>query len=73
MKVKMLILLIICAKSTKSKQALDTEKFRYHAIGDQHIRINSDSNQKKMHTMKNDSIHFKTNYQGTWAYSYGYI
>ena len=73
MKVKMLILLIICAKSTKSKQALDTEKFRYHAIGDQHIRINSDSNQKKMHTMKNDSIHFKTNYQGTWAYLCGYI
>ena len=73
MKVKMLILLIICAKSTKSKQALDPEKFRYHAIGDQHIRINSDSNQKKMHTMKNDSIHFKTNYQGTWAYLYGYI
>ena len=71
MKVKMLILLIICAKSIKSKQALDTEKFRYHAIGDQHIRINSDSNQKKMHTMKNDSIHFKTNYRGTWAYLYG--
>ena len=73
MNAKFLILLIICAKSTKSKQALDTEKFRYHATGDQHIRINSDSNQKNIHTMENDSIHFKTNYQGTWAYLYGYI
>ena len=73
MKVKILILLIICAKSTKSKQALDSEKFRYHATGDQHIRINSDSNQKNIHTMENDSIYFTTNYQGKWAYLYGYI
>ena len=73
MKVKFLILLIICAKSTKSKQVLDTEKFRYHATGDQHIRINSDPNQKKIHTMKNDTIHFKTNYQGKWVCLYGYI
>ena len=73
MKVNFLILLMICAKSTKSKQAIDTEKFRYHATGDQHIRINSDSNQKKTHTMTNDSIHFKTNYQGKWANLYGYI
>lgn len=73
MNAKFLILLIICAKSTKSKQALDTKKFRYHATGDQHIRINSDTNQKNIHTMENDSIHFKTNYQGKWAYLYGYI
>ena len=68
-----LILLIVCANLTESKQTLDAEKLRYHAIGEQDIRINSDSNQKKIYAMKNESIHFKTNYQGKKAYTYGYI
>ena len=59
-----LLLLIVCASLTESKQTLDAEKLRYHAIGDQDIRINSDSNQKKIYGIKNESIHFKTNYRG---------
>ena len=59
-----LILLIVCANLIESKQTLDAKKMRYHAIGDQDIRVNSDSNQKNIYGIKNESIHFKTNYQG---------
>ena len=59
-----LILLSLCASLIESKQTLDAEKLIYHAIGDQDIRINSDSNQKKIYGIKNEFIYFKTNYQG---------
>ena len=67
------ILLIVCANLIESKQTLDEEKLRYHALGDQDIRINSDSIHKKIYGIKNQSIHFETNYQGKYAYAHGYI